>query len=191
MPDGLWEGGDRPIPHPMGPLMDDHSFTRIYDDHVWDVYGFIGYRVSSRADAEDLTQLTFERALRAWGRFDSRRASARTWLLAIARNLVVDHYRQESSDAGRREPRPELNGEAVPVLDRPSLGVSAELEAALATLGDRERELIALRYGGELSGPEIAELTGLTLANVQQILSRSLRRLRGELEGESVAELVG
>ena len=175
----------------MGPLMDDHSFTRIYDDHVWDVYGFIGYRVSSRADAEDLTQLTFERALRAWGRFDSRRASARTWLLAIARNLVVDHYRQESSDAGRREPRPELNGEAVPVLDRPSLGVSAELEAALATLGDRERELIALRYGGELSGPEIAELTGLTLANVQQILSRSLRRLRGELEGESVAELVG
>ena len=48
---------------------------------------------------------------------------------------------------------------------------------------DRERELIALRFGGDLNGPEIAELTGLTLANVQQILSRSLRRMRAELAG--------
>lgn len=171
--------------------MTDEAFARTYDDHVWDVYGFIGYRVASRADAEDLTQLTFERALRAWGRFDPERATARTWLLAIARNLVVDHYRQ-------RRPEPEvLDEETVSangpfaILDRPWLGTSAELEAALGKLSDRERELVALRYGGELTGPEIAEITGLTLANVQQILSRSLRRLREELEGHSVAELVG
>ena len=43
--------------------------------------------------------------------------------------------------------------------------------------------MIALRFGGELTGPEIAELLDLSLANVQQILSRSLRRLRVELEG--------
>ncbi len=48
--------------------------------------------------------------------------------------------------------------------------------------GERERELIALRFGGELTGPEIAELTGLSLANVQQILSRSLRKIRAKLE---------
>ena len=48
--------------------------------------------------------------------------------------------------------------------------------------GQRERELIALRYGADLTGPEIAELTGLSLANVQQILSRSLRRMRNQLE---------
>ena len=44
--------------------------------------------------------------------------------------------------------------------------------------------MIALRFGGELTGPEIAELTGLSLANVQQILARSLRRIRAKLEGE-------
>jgi RNA polymerase sigma factor (sigma-70 family) len=60
---------------------------------------------------------------------------------------------------------------------------SAELAAALARLGDRDREVIALRYGGDLKGPEVAELLGLTLANVQQILSRSLRKLRLTLEG--------
>jgi len=55
-------------------------------------------------------------------------------------------------------------------------------------LGDRDRELIALRFGGDLTGPEIAELTGLSLANVQQILSRSLRRMRAEMDPGREAE---
>jgi RNA polymerase sigma factor (sigma-70 family) len=62
------------------------------------------------------------------------------------------------------------------------LGLEPELARALAGLADREREILALRYGAELTGPEIAELTGLKLANVQQIVSRSLRRLRASLE---------
>ncbi len=53
------------------------------------------YRLGRVADAEDLTQATFERALRSWGSFDERRGSARTWLLAISRNLLIDHYRAE------------------------------------------------------------------------------------------------
>lgn len=63
-----------------------------------------------------------------------------------------------------------------------AVGVGRELESALTALGERERELIALRYGADLSGPQIASVTGLTVANVQQILSRPLRRLRAELE---------
>ncbi len=59
--------------------------------------------------------------------------------------------------------------------------MSPDLEAALARLGERERTLIALRFGGDLTGPEIAELTELSLANVQQILSRGLKKLRNEL----------
>jgi RNA polymerase sigma factor (sigma-70 family) len=160
------------------------AFTRAYDEHVWDVYGYFAYRLSSRDDAEDLTQLTFERALRAWSRFDARRASVATWLLAIARNLLVDHYRRdrshlhepigddEASEAALGSREPEVHG----------LGISPDLAAGLEQLGRREREVIALRFGGGLTGPEIAELTGLSLANVQQMLSRSLRRLRAELE---------
>lgn len=156
------------------------TFAALFDERVWDVFGFFAYRTGSREIAEDLTQTTFERALRAWDRFDPERASAWTWLLAIARNLLVDHYRREG--AVRSEPL--ADGEAADLQlgaapgTEPGLGLSADLEAALADLGERERELIALRFGGDLSGPEIAELTGLTLANVQQILSRSLRKLR-------------
>src|SRR6202043_3243263 len=66
------------------------DFARVYDDHLWRVYGFLAYRLADRDSAEDLTQATFERALRAWSRFDPRRGSERTWLPAIAHNVIVD-----------------------------------------------------------------------------------------------------
>lgn len=163
--------------------MSDKDFSAVYDEHVWHVYGFLAYRLGQRADAEDLTQLTFERALRAWSRFDPKRATPRTWLLAIARNLLIDHYR-------RRESRPEdptesdsLPEEIQDEGDWPAnVGPSPDLVAGLATLTERDREVIGLRFGADLTGPEIADELGLTLANVQQILSRSLRRLRAQLE---------
>jgi len=158
---------------------DRQSFAAIYDDHVWDVYGFFGYRVRDRSQAEDLTQATFERALQAWARYDPERASPRTWLLAIAHNLLIDHYRRDRS--GLHEPIDERDDVGGPWEDEQSIGIGPDLARALSALSQRERELIALRFGGDLTGPEIAELTGLTLANVQQILSRSLRRLRVEL----------
>lgn len=61
---------------------------------------------------------------------------------------------------------------------------SPELAEALNQLSDKERDVLALRFGGDLNGPEIAQLLGLELANVQQITSRSLRKLRGRLEEE-------
>jgi RNA polymerase sigma-70 factor, ECF subfamily len=66
---------------------------KAYDDQVWSIYGSFAYRVRCTSDAEDLTQRTFERALRAWKRFDPNRGSLRVWLLAIARRLLADHYR--------------------------------------------------------------------------------------------------
>jgi RNA polymerase sigma factor (sigma-70 family) len=158
------------------------SFARVYDEHVWHVYGYFAYRLSSRNDAEDLTQLTFERALRAWDRFDARRGTVATWLLTIAHNLLVDHYRRERSR--HEETIGDDAGEVLLGYQEPEergLGISPDLAAALEQLGQRGREVIALRFGGDLTAPEIAELTGLTLSNVQQILSRSLRRLRAEL----------
>jgi RNA polymerase sigma-70 factor (ECF subfamily) len=159
------------------------EFEAAYDEHLSRVYGFFAYRLGSREDAEDLTQQCFERALRAWDRFDPRRASAATWLLAIARNLLIDHYRAHAHDVAAT-PLDEVPPSALPSDDRPGpgLGLEPELASALAGLADREREILALRFGADMTGPEIAEMTGLTLANVQQILSRSLRRLRAALE---------
>ena len=164
------------------------SFLTAYEDCVWDVYGYFGYRVRGREEAEDLTQATFERAFKAWGRFDADRASVRTWLLTIAHNLLVDHYRREGDV--RHDPidhDDDLEPRLGTAPDPGDLGLSPELESGLELLSSRERELIALRFGGDLRGPEIAELTGLSLANVQQILSRALRKLKESLRGRDEA----
>jgi RNA polymerase sigma-70 factor (ECF subfamily) len=103
--------------------------------------------------------------------------------MVIARNLLIDHLRARQDS--RLRPVEDADLETIAAApDRLSLGLDPSLERALAELGPRERELIALRFGGDLTGPEIAELMGLTLANVQQILSRSLRRMRQCLDRE-------
>lgn len=168
--------------------MPARDFSAVYDEHVWQVYGFFAYRMRSRADAEDLTQQTFERALRSWSRYDPSLAKVNTWLLVIARNLLIDHLRSDRS-AGQ-QPLDELDAShdaLVAAPDAPDLGLDPALERALAGLGSRDREIVALRFGGDLSGPEIAELTGLRLANVQQILSRSLRRMRALIDEDPSA----
>ncbi len=157
------------------------DFADAYDEQVWNVFGFFAYRVANRSDAEDLTQQTFERALRAWSRFDPERAPLGVWLLSIARNLLVDHYRRNG--AARQQPLDSVPEEQLgSETPEPDLGIDPDLAEALAGLSPRDREIVALRFGADLSGPEIAATTDLSLGNVQQILSRSLRKLRGHLE---------
>jgi RNA polymerase sigma factor (sigma-70 family) len=160
------------------------DFARVYEEHVWRVYGFLAYRLRDRDAVEDLTQTTFERALRAWSRFDSARASEATWLLAIARNLLIDHHRRDRS--ALIDQLDERSGPSVPGPEERSAAYP-ELVGALSSLGERDREVVALRFGGDLTGPEIAGLLDLSLANVQQILSRSLRKLRGLLSEDADA----
>jgi RNA polymerase sigma-70 factor (ECF subfamily) len=163
------------------------TLAEMYEDHVWHVYGFFGYHRLSRPDAEDLTQATFERATRAYARYDPARAAPKTWLLAIAQNLLIDHYRR-----GRSRNHVPLDGDVEDGFapGPEELGLSPRLAVAMEALSPREREVIALRFGGDLRGPEIAELLDLNLANVQQIASRALRKLRAELDNDAQAAAV-
>jgi RNA polymerase sigma-70 factor (ECF subfamily) len=104
--------------------------------------------------------------------------------LAIARNLLIDHRRS----ARVRLERPlEADPGFAAAEEAADVGIDAELADALVELTPREREILALRFGADLSGPEIASVTNLTLVNVQQIMSRSLRRLRATLEPTRVS----
>ena len=159
------------------------ELPRVYRDHVDAVYAFLAYSVD-RATAEDLTAATFERVVRSWKRFDARLGSERTWVLAIARNLLTDHFRSHRRrEAVSTDEYPALLDRLVddpgPLTERLT---AEELGRWLEPLGEREREILALRYAADLSTAEIAELLGLTVANVQQINSRSLRRLRSLFE---------
>ena len=159
--------------------MRDDEFERLYADEAPGLFSFLAYRTGDRALAEDLLADAFERALRSRARFDRRRGSEKTWLYSIALNLLRDHVRRaaaegralERADAGAAAPRD------------PFAGVEArdELGRALDVLSAEEREAIALRFGADLTVPEMAEVLGEPLTTVEGRVYRALRKLREHL----------
>jgi len=157
--------------------MRDDAFERLYAQHAQALFGYLSYRTGDRALAEDLLADTFERALRARRRFDPRRASEKTWLYAIALNCLRDHRRKQATEGRALERMASglpagSSGEMQEVADRDLV------DRGLAALSDEEREAIALRFGADLTVPEIAKLTGERLTTVEGRVYRALRKLR-------------
>jgi RNA polymerase sigma-70 factor (ECF subfamily) len=160
--------------------MQDEEFERLYDAEAAGLFSFLAYRTGDRALAEDLLADTFERALRARRRFDRRRGSAKTWIYAIALNLLRDHARRAAAETRALE----RSGARPEATEDPALsGVEHRdtVHRALAGLAPEEREAIALRFGAELTVPEIAELLGEPLTTVEGRVYRALRKLRAAL----------
>jgi RNA polymerase sigma factor (sigma-70 family) len=142
------------------------------------VYAYVAYRVGDGPDAEDVTSEAFARALRYRQSFDEQRGDAVAWVIGIARRCIADFYedRLDSTDELPEQPAPgNLADDALRRL---------ELAGALAQLDDRDRELVALRYGADLTAKQIAELLGLRTNTVEVALHRVLRRMREQLEGK-------
>ena len=149
------------------------------------VYGYVAYRLGDGPDAEDVASETFERALRYRHTFDSRRGDPAAWLIGIARRVIAD------SVVERERPSDELPEVAVASHDEETLR-RLEIRDALMELGDRDRELLSLRYGADLTARQIAELLELQTNAVEVALHRALGRLREQLElGEAGEERTG
>jgi RNA polymerase sigma factor (sigma-70 family) len=144
------------------------------------VYAYVAYRIGAGSEAEDVTSETFERALRYRESFDPRKGTPIAWLLGIARSTL----------AGRRlRVHEQLDAEAAVGTDEIEDQVAArlDLQAALERLEERDRELISLRYGADLSSKQIGELLGLEPGAVDVSLHRARSRLRAALgEAERV-----
>ena len=143
------------------------------------VYAYVAYRIGSGPDAEDATSEVFARALRYKSKFDSSKGTPIAWLLGIARRVLAER----------------ANADPVTVAEVPDAAAPGALEddsvnrvtmqSAVATLGERDRELVALRYGADLTAAQIGELLELSPNAVEVALHRALRRLRAELEPDA------
>ncbi|MDQ6836646.1 MAG: sigma-70 family RNA polymerase sigma factor [Actinomycetota bacterium] len=163
--------------------MRDRDFERLYAEHAEPLLGFLVYRTGDRALAEDLLGDTFERVLRSRGRFDPRRSGEKTWLYTIALNLLRDHARRAA--AGRRAHDKITAATGAPGHHSQEFSAVEDRDAvqrAMGTLSSEERDVIALRYGADLTLPEIAKLTQEKLTTVEGRVYRALRKLKGELE---------
>jgi RNA polymerase sigma factor (sigma-70 family) len=146
------------------------------------VYAYAAYRLGDGPDAEDVTSEVFERALRYRSSYDRSKGEPVAWLLGIARRSIAAaltaRAAQPVAEIVESSDNHDVEGDSVRRLT---------LAAALAQLGDRDRELIALRFGADLTAAHIASVLDTKTNAVEVALHRALGRLRTIL-GEEDAE---
>ena len=170
----------------------EDAFRRLYGELYGPVAGYIAARTRNSHDAEDLTSEVFHRFLQRLDRFETGRGSVMTWVLAMARNAVIDHHRRlDAHGAARRQTAPVE--EMVDVL-------AADLADPLGSLIRNERlrqvrqllrrepaevrEMFSLRFGQGLRVREVAAVMGLGEDAVKQRFARTLKKIRQELLAE-------
>jgi RNA polymerase sigma factor (sigma-70 family) len=140
------------------------------------VYAYVAYRIGSGPDAEDATSEVFARALRYRSKYDSAKGTPIAWLTGIARRVLAERVAVERSTIA------DVPDVAAPgALEEESVN-RITMQRAVATLGERDRELVALRYGADLTAAQIGELLDLSPNAVEVALHRALRRLRDGFE---------
>lgn len=160
---------------------DAEAFGTLFDHYGEPVYRFIASRVHSPADAEDLTQTVFVKALEALPRYEARGVPFGGWLFRLARNTVIDHVRTRHDHPGLDT----LMERATPDLGPDELTVTRhQIEAmtrALEALTDEQRDVIALRFFAGLSARDAATAMGKQEGTIRGLQFRAIAALRREL----------
>lgn len=168
--------GVEPVRGPAG----RPDFAEVAHAELDGVYRYLLQLTRDPPLAEDLTSATFERALRDWRRYDPARGRPRVWLVEIARRQALDHFRRERRRRAREEraARPEGHDGGVGAAS----GLPPEVRAAMDSLSETERELIALRVLLDVDTGETARIMGMSPTAVSSALHRALGRLRRRIE---------
>jgi len=153
------------------------DWEAVYTEQLPRVYNFLRYRLGNETLAQDLTSRTFEKAWRERRRYRRDLAKFSTWLLQIARNVAVDHYRTRHEHAPL-EAAAEVPADGTPEEEAVIRSNLERLSLLAEQLTDRERELLAFKYGAGATNRAIAEVTGLSESNVGTILHRAVQILR-------------
>lgn len=142
------------------------------------VYSYAAYRLGPGPDAEDVTSEVFERALRYRGSYDPGKAEPIAWLLGIAQRCANAALTARAAEAQMPERIEAVAAENVAEEALRRIG----LVEAICRLSARDQELIALRFGADLTAKQIAGVLELNTNAVEVALHRALDRLRSILE---------
>lgn len=165
---------------------DPSAFAELYRRHVQAVHAFALRRTGSPDDADDITAVTFEKALRSLHRYDHRRGAFVAWLYRIATNEIIDQARRR---ARQHAPR----GQAALRLLQPDRPPAADqvddpdpaLRRALDRLPDRANTILSLRFVAGLEPAEIAAHLGISNNHCAVLTHRALAALRAALAEEA------
>lgn len=155
------------------------NFAGLYDLYSKAIYQFIYYKTHHRETAEDLTSLTFMKALDAIQSFDGEKGSFKSWLYQIARNNVIDHYRSQKETQDLED--------AWDIRDKTDIERDADFLLKIEAVQDYmkklkadQREVILLRLWNNYSFKEIADVMGKTEAACKMTFKRVIEKLRDD-----------
>ena len=167
---------------------DKEAFIRVYDEHVKDIHRFVYFKIGSREEANDLTSMIF---LKAWNHIQNKTLedakTLRALLYRIARNAIVDYYRETGSkitaSLDDENNRIEVTDEAESPQERLDRAADLDLiKAKLPLLKEEYKEIIIMKFINDLSLEEIAEISEKSKGNVRVLLHRALNALRELVE---------
>jgi RNA polymerase sigma-70 factor (ECF subfamily) len=167
----------------------EDAFRRLYGELYDPVAGYIAQRTANVHDAEDLTGAVFHKFLTRLDRFEAKRGSVMTWILTMARTVVIDHHRRlDAHGAARKNPVPvEELADVLAGTRTDPLGSLIrdenlrQIRQLLRREPDEIREMFALRFGQGMRSREVAAVMGLKEAAVKQRFARTLKKIRQEL----------
>ena len=179
---------------------DGAAFSELYDYYLPRIHGFVARRVTERATAEDITAMTFERALGVLRSGSFRNDSFGGWLYRVAANAIVDHARRdrrlvsfgtragdviEADDGAEVERDRTRSGDAAAGDDFAEALDRDQLRRALLGLPEAQRRVLVLKFYDDLTTDELCAALGCSPGTLAVKLHRALRALRGALVREA------
>lgn len=171
-------------------LCKEKDFTYVFETYYKRVYNFIYYRVNCHYTSEDLTSQVFEKIMVKIETYSKSKSPFEVWVFAISRNVVNDYFRslKKHKTFSLDLIKEFVSGKQTPEDIVEIAETNDELLKALRVLDEREKNIVALKFGAELKNREIAEILNLTESNVGVILYRTMKRLKIQLEKENKYE---
>ncbi len=163
---------------------DPVALTQLYEENFDKIYRYIVLKIGNQIEAEDMTQQVFLNALKSISAFKWRGVPFSGWLFRIARNQVVDYLRKK----GKRATTP--LEDSLPSSDsRPEQVVEHSLDIERLLLATRkltpaQREVISLRFAGELPVAQVAKVMGKSPGAVKALQHSAIAALRRALSAE-------
>jgi len=162
---------------------DKEAFAQLYEDHFDKIYRYVALRIGNKTEAEDVTQQVFLNALRSISSFRWKGVPFSTWLFRIAHNLVVDYLRK-----GKKRATVLLDESLVSSDSNLQLAAEYRLDveqlvSATKRLTAAQREVISLRFAGELSVAQVAKVMGKSQGAVKALQHSAVVALRKALSG--------
>jgi RNA polymerase sigma factor (sigma-70 family) len=150
---------------------DEQAFQELYRRYSGKVYGFLRGKLSDERAAEDVFQATFLKLHQARSHYDPSFPFV-PWLFTVCRSVLTDQFRKKAR-------RPEtLDAEAVENARAPQVEETESRVPDLGSLPTSQRAAVEMRYGEDLPFEEIAKRLETSPANVRQLISRGIRKLR-------------